>query len=409
MKFRSALLFVCIGVSGCGGTKTHVTCTTNAQCATGSQAGTCVPGEDVCALPDPSCSSGQRYDPSSGKTGCVSGTLADMSVDDSGVPTPGDMTRDLDTAESEPDLAFTATDLAEVDMAGAIALNWTPKAGGSPATDYAAVFGTSSTDVWVVGAANESNVIHFTTTPAASSTSDNYIGLWGSSTFNMRSTCATVSCIRNLVDNTFDAVAATYSFHGLGGFGSTAWVAGNGGFILKNAGSGWMAATATGATSVDFEAIWASSTTDVYVVGLQFSASSVDTPSIYHSVDGTNFTIQTAPTLPFNAFLTAVWGSRTTDVYAVGTKGSIIHTDGSGTWSVQTSGTTNDLFGIFGTSANDVFVVGTNGTILHSTGDGTWLEQNSGTTHDLVGVWAASPSDVWAVGKGGTIIHAAPQ
>jgi len=63
----------------------------------------------------------------------------------------------------------------------------------------------------------------------------------------------------------------------------------------------------------------------------------------------------------------AIWGASSTDVFAVGTSGTIQHYDGAG-WGSMSSGTTNDLYGVWGTSTSDVFAVGDSGTILTTTG-----------------------------------------
>ena len=76
----------------------------------------------------------------------------------------------------------------------------------------------------------------------------------------------------------------------------------------------------------------------------------------------------------------------------------------SGAWSPMTSGTTNGLKGIWGSSGSDVFAVGSNGTILHYDGN-AWSPMSSGTTDVLKGVWGSSGSDVFAVGSNGTILH----
>ena len=77
------------------------------------------------------------------------------------------------------------------------------------------------------------------------------------------------------------------------------------------------------------------------------------------------------------------WGTSSTDVFAVGNWGTIIHYDGN-TWSEMDSGTTNTYEGVWGTSSTDVFVV--NGTtILHYDGTG-WIEIDRDTgkfIHDI--------------------------
>ncbi len=113
--------------------------------------------------------------------------------------------------------------------------------------------------------------------------------------------------------------------------------------------------------------------------------------------------------------LTGVWGNSTSDVYAVGYGGTIFHYNGT-SWSSQTSGTTNNLYGVWGTSVTVdsvttvyVFAVGASGTILYSSDDGsTWTSQTSGTTNNLYSVWVTSADStvyVFVVGASGTILY----
>ena len=118
------------------------------------------------------------------------------------------------------------------------------------------------------------------------------------------------------------------------------------------------------------------------------------------SVNGASFT-----TLRPIHNLRGVWGSDSDDVYAVGHGGTILHYNGT-SWSSQTSGTTNNLYGVWGTSnGNHVFAVGASGTILYSTGSGSWTALASGTTNTLYGIWGNDEEDVFAVGHNGTILN----
>ncbi len=101
--------------------------------------------------------------------------------------------------------------------------------------------------------------------------------------------------------------------------------------------------------------------------------------------------------------LVGVWGSSSSDVFAVGYGGTILHFDGT-SWAAMSSGTTQTFYGVGGTSPNDVFAVGLNGTIYHYNGS-TWSSMSSGTTQHLYGIWGSSSGDVFAVGTGGTILH----
>ena len=86
--------------------------------------------------------------------------------------------------------------------------------------------------------------------------------------------------------------------------------------------------------------------------------------------------------------LFSVWGFSSSNVFAVGDQGTILHYNGK-VWSNMTSGTTNDLLGIWGSSSSNVFAVGDQGTILHYNGKG-WSNMTSGTTNDLLGIWGSS-------------------
>jgi photosystem II stability/assembly factor-like uncharacterized protein len=64
--------------------------------------------------------------------------------------------------------------------------------------------------------------------------------------------------------------------------------------------------------------------------------------------------------------LNGLWGSSTSDVYAVGDAGTILHSiDGGANWKYETGGVTTNLNGVWGSAANDVFAVGDAGVILH--------------------------------------------
>jgi len=137
--------------------------------------------------------------------------------------------------------------------------------------------------------------------------------------------------------------------------------------------------------------IWGSSSTDVFAVG--------SSGTILH-YDGTSWTSMSNAT---TERLWSVWGSSSTDVLAVGDSGTILHYDGT-SWSSMSSGTTTSLLGVWGSSSTDVFAVGSSGTILHYNGT-SWIPMSSGTTSTLHDVWGVSSSDVFAVGASGTILH----
>jgi hypothetical protein len=135
----------------------------------------------------------------------------------------------------------------------------------------------------------------------------------------------------------------------------------------------------------------------VLIAGPTFVACA-DGPTEPAAVPVTSWTVDVPPVYP----LTDVWGTSSSDVYAVGYGGTILHYDGAG-WSEMTSGTSAALRGVWGTSSSDVYAVGNSGTILHF--DGTsWSEMTSGTSATMSAVWGTSPSDIFAVGSA-TILH----
>jgi hypothetical protein len=110
--------------------------------------------------------------------------------------------------------------------------------------------------------------------------------------------------------------------------------------------------------------------------------------------------------------LTGVWGTASTNVYAVGgvggssRRGEILHYDGH-SWALAQLFATPDLMDIWGTSENDMFVVGADETgalVLRSQGAG-WASLHPDLEQTLNAVWGTSSQDVFAGSDGATIIH----
>ncbi len=87
--------------------------------------------------------------------------------------------------------------------------------------------------------------------------------------------------------------------------------------------------------------------------------------------------------------------------WAVGTKGTILHDDGS--WTPQDSGTNKTLNEVYFVDEYNGWAVGEGGTILHYNGT-TWAAQTSGTTENLNDVYFLDQMRGWAVGENGTIL-----
>lgn len=101
--------------------------------------------------------------------------------------------------------------------------------------------------------------------------------------------------------------------------------------------------------------------------------------------------------------LLSVWGTSSTDVWAVGgdardgTGPTVIHFDGE-TWSSRPTGQPQgNLWWVFGFDGGPVYMGGDGGVILrYESGQYTLLDTPS--TETVYGIWGASPDDMWAVG-----------
>lgn len=102
--------------------------------------------------------------------------------------------------------------------------------------------------------------------------------------------------------------------------------------------------------------------------------------------------------------LKAVWAASSTEVFAVGDGGTVLHYDGTA-WSVQAElgGGAPVLTGVWGSSPQDVFAIAQDGRLFHF--DGAWQDRGDISTEPLLGLWGAGPDDVFAVGFTGTIIR----
>ncbi len=97
--------------------------------------------------------------------------------------------------------------------------------------------------------------------------------------------------------------------------------------------------------------------------------SGVDLTSLYYSGKSIRpdptWADQTPDPVINNQTLRRVWAADQNNVWAVGLNGSILHSDDGGTsWSSQTSGTTEIVWGIYGITSSNIGVVGYDGTIL---------------------------------------------
>ena len=131
------------------------------------------------------------------------------------------------------------------------------------------------------------------------------------------------------------------------------------------------------------------------ITGCTAPITSTSPATVPASTAGLDCKTEVEPSPQGNA-LSDIWGSSSSDVFAVGVSGTIRHYNGE-KWSDMISGTTDNLSSVWGSSSSDVFTVGEGGTILHYDGK-SWSAMASGTTNWLYAVWGTSSSDVFVKG-----------
>jgi len=97
-----------------------------------------------------------------------------------------------------------------------------------------------------------------------------------------------------------------------------------------------------------------------------------------------------------------IWGSGSTDVFAVGQAGLVLYFDGTN-WNSQASTTNVQLYGVWGNSATDVYAVGgeykKDDVVLHYDGK-KWstVLKNYPKVKYFYSVWGSGPSNVFVAG-----------
>lgn len=167
-----------------------------------------------------------------------------------------------------------------------------------------------------------------------------------------------------------------HAYYDLSFSGTTGWLVGSGGAILKstNKGQNW-----SDQSTVGFEN-W----TSVVALTNSFAVSIGSNGKIARTTDGTNWSLMTVSGAVKNYNCVSFNGTdiNNSKGIAVGAGGALaISTDGGLNWTVQANITTSDLNSVFYQSGtSNVWAVGYNGEIWKSTNDGaSWTQLPSGT------------------------------
>ena len=203
---------------------------------------------------------------------------------------------------------------------------WSAMTSGT-ANNLMGIWGTSSNDVFAVGLSG--TILHYDGVswslmdpgPDVTAGSSTILGVWGSSSNSVFALAYWWEVV--------DGLSPTYHY-----------------LILHYDGSAWT--TVDSGLNNILSGIWGASSSDIYAVG--GGGSRHFDGSVWHRT----FPVSREP---------KVRGTSPSDVFVAGDGGGISHFDGS-TWSSMTSQTIQYVGGIWGSSSTDVFIVGSDGTIL---------------------------------------------
>jgi len=115
-------------------------------------------------------------------------------------------------------------------------------------------------------------------------------------------------------------------------------------------------------------------------------------------------TISWSNPLPQGNELNGVWSISATDIFAVGTNGTIVHSDGT-TWSLMESNTISSLYAVWGLSSSNVYAAGSGGVIMHYDGSEWSVAHIDPDGETFMSIWGSSADDIHVGGQGGKIVY----
>jgi hypothetical protein len=294
----------------------------------------------------------------------------------------------------DPD-AGAASDLAEVGSGPACASEWCLVTGVATHSgpSLRAVWGSGANDVWAVG--DSGAVLHGDGTawaPVPSGTDRDLRGVWGSGASDVWAV-GEGEVILHWDGRAWSTVLAPAVGPALmavwGSAANDVWAVARGGTIVHWDGAAWTSVSS--GTTDDLFGVSGTSATNAWALSAK---------AILHW-DGAAW----SESQRLVADLRAIWSDGATDGWAVGGPWPQ-RWDGT-KWSQSATGHDDLVDGtygsVWGTAPTDVWAVGTGGSIRHWTG-AAWVLSSSGTALDLGAVWGSGPSSVWAVGNG-VILH----
>jgi hypothetical protein len=269
---------------------------------------------------------------------------------------------------------------------------WTPVTTAST-TDFAAVWAFGANNIWIAGANAEIYQWNGTTWLDRSGGAQDVWTVWGA-TANDVWEAGPFCEVRRWNGTTWSSVTVPIcggaAITAIGGTAANdVWLVGYGGQAFRYNGT---FTPLPQANNVDLNGLWAASASEAYFVGtrgaiLHWNGSSVADEQIGMMVT-----------------LTAVWGSSPSDVWTVGAGGRIYRKVNNGVWTQVTSPTTQQLYAVWGRAANDVWAVGDAGAAIHYDGV-SWQKVTMPTTASLRAIAGVPGGGIRIVGLGGTILQ----
>jgi hypothetical protein len=282
----------------------------------------------------------------------------------------------------------------------------------------AAVWGSGPNDVYVAGEVGQ--LRHFDGTQwsdESTGTGAHLTGVWGSGPTDVY-----VSTYSNALLHSEDGgwahtvFQSGWQFSDIRGWGTTdVYAVPNGGLLRRDAGGTWGSqAEAIGGT-YGVDKLWVLGPSDVWAV------------SVYDGI--THYTGPGQSTLDhppedggypsFQYELQGIWASSDTDVYVVGVN-AILHSTGVGQWNNQfptgalVDGSNEWVLAVWGLNPHALYAFSDVGALYRSSGDGTWTRQivaqvpsytRIGNGH--CAIWGTSETNLYVTTSNGTY-HGVP-
>ncbi len=165
---------------------------------------------------------------------------------------------------------------------------------------------------------------------------------------------------------------------------------GEDGAVLRYRNGTWTSETV--GSLVTLTDVWATGPNAVFAVGTDPATSE---PVAFRH-DGTAWS---ALPKPAGTFPQAIWGTSTTNIYTVGSNQNVLRFDGSSWTTAATIGPLG-AFALWGSGPSDMLLVGSSGTAVRFDGLGAVTPITTGATRALVSVWGSSPTNYF-VGTNG--------